>query len=162
MILLITNIVPAYYLSQVHQRGVIDVMFYLEKEMKTTNSYLDNSVENSVFFMMPCHSTPLTPIMHSETVKIKTLACDPPLDTHSTDEAAQFYHDKLDYFRRMDLSNAIWGYIVLFQVLERDLVVKEWLNDNDYTRLVSFFNTHWHWDSKREGDVVVYKKEHAK
>lgn len=47
------NIIPAYYLSIVHQRGTLDVM----KPLRETA--LKNPKNTSLLFLMPCHSTPL-------------------------------------------------------------------------------------------------------
>ena len=47
--IIILNIIPAYYLSFVHQRGVIDVMYHLR-----------NNQLKDVLFLMPCHSRIIT------------------------------------------------------------------------------------------------------
>lgn len=55
VVLLVFNIPVALYFSLIHQRGTIDVMFYLYKEAKKEPQ---NNAAMSVLFLMPCHSTP--------------------------------------------------------------------------------------------------------
>lgn len=52
-VVLTANVIPAWYLGFVHQRGTLDIMQSL-REIAATNS--NNS---SFLFLMPCHSTPL-------------------------------------------------------------------------------------------------------
>ena len=46
------NVVAGLYTGLVHQRGTLDVMEFLRRELK------ERSIDHSVLFLMPCHSTP--------------------------------------------------------------------------------------------------------
>jgi GPI mannosyltransferase 3 len=149
LFILSTNTAAAFYLTQIHQRGVIDVVFYLKHRFRLEPD------QRSVFFLMPCHSTPLQTILHDSSIQIKTLSCEPPLRDDTVDESALFYDDKRGYLKEVE--QHAWQYIVMFEVLDADSDVKQWM-DGWYSFDKRFFNTHWHWDGKRKGDVVVYKR----
>ena len=53
-LLVLTNLPLALYTSLIHQRGTVDVVRFLSDESKYATKY--NTM--SVFFAMPCHSTP--------------------------------------------------------------------------------------------------------
>lgn len=56
LVLLAGNVVPAAYLSFVHQRGTIDVMPQLAD---LARDYRGQDGQTAKFlFLMPCHSTP--------------------------------------------------------------------------------------------------------
>ena len=46
------NVVAGLYTGLVHQRGTLDVMEFLRRDLK------ERSIDQSVLFLMPCHSTP--------------------------------------------------------------------------------------------------------
>jgi phosphatidylinositol glycan class B len=58
------------YLSIVHKRGVIDVVYWLRKEAATNHI--------NTLFLMPCHSTPLFSYVHFE-ANLTFITCNPPL-----------------------------------------------------------------------------------
>jgi phosphatidylinositol glycan class B len=68
--LALTQGLIGFYLSRFHQRGVVDVTLYLRKEA------LQGRVE-SIYFMMPCHSTPFYSHVHAD-VPMDFIKCDPP------------------------------------------------------------------------------------
>ncbi|KAJ3327761.1 hypothetical protein HDU76_011178 [Blyttiomyces sp. JEL0837] len=68
----VLNAMAAVYFSLVHQRGVVDVMWWLRKEIST------NSVDG-ILFLMPCHSTPLYSYLHSS-IPTRFLTCEPPIE----------------------------------------------------------------------------------
>lgn len=145
--IILTNVISAFYLTQIHQRGVVDVIYYLKNQF--------NNEPGSVIFLMPCHSTPLQSILHNPHVTIKVLGCEPPLNTKVIDEAKVFYENKNLYLD--ELVDNRWNYLVIFQVLTENDDVKTWM-DTRYIFYKRFFNSHWHWDEKRKGDVMVYKR----
>lgn len=68
--LIALNIPIAWYATQVHQRGVIDVVDWLRKE----NDF------KSVAFLMPCHSTPWQASMQLGAEQSGwALTCEPPV-----------------------------------------------------------------------------------
>ncbi len=52
--LIATNLPVALYTCLIHQRGVIDVTWYLHEHSATAHA----NTNMSVMFLMPCHSTP--------------------------------------------------------------------------------------------------------
>ncbi|GLV38019.1 Phosphatidylinositol glycan anchor biosynthesis class B [Carabus blaptoides fortunei] len=85
-VLFVSNIVPAWYLGMVHQRGTLDVMSPLAKIAA------DNPRNTSILFLMPCHSTPLYSHLHVN-VTTRFLTCEPDLTNtpNYKDEADMFY-----------------------------------------------------------------------
>ncbi|ODQ54917.1 hypothetical protein SAICODRAFT_64193 [Saitoella complicata NRRL Y-17804] len=154
-IVVLLNVVVAWYAAQVHQRGVIDVMDYLKNEPDV----------QSVGFLMPCHSTPWQSHLHNPALDDASwfLTCEPPLrfsiDERKTyrDEADRFYDDPAGFLRENldEVGGLAWtSHLVFFEVLEG--FVKEYTEGSDYRECARFFNTHFHDDRRRTGDVVVY------
>lgn len=88
--LLISNAIPALYLSLVHQRGTTDVMHTIER---IAREYKDQDGHRAkLLFLMPCHSTPWYSHVH-QNVTMRFLTCEPNLkeQQHYLDEADQFY-----------------------------------------------------------------------
>ncbi|XP_033327163.2 phosphatidylinositol glycan anchor biosynthesis class B isoform X1 [Megalopta genalis] len=71
VLLLITNVVPGFYFSMIHQRGSLDVMNIMHKEITDTN---DNKAD--ILFLTPCHATPLYSHLHVN-VSATILTCEP-------------------------------------------------------------------------------------
>jgi len=69
-VLVIVNGGMAYYLTRVHQSGVINVMHHLR---------VDIPQNGSVGFLMPCYSTPWQIYLQRPDVNAWKLSCDPPL-----------------------------------------------------------------------------------
>lgn len=139
--LLLTQLPLSLYLSLWHQRGVMDVMHYLR----------DQPTE-SISFLMPCHSTPYYSILHKKT-PMWFLTCEPPLDPTTLDESDAFYHDPLTFLQ--ELKNRTWptSHLVLFDNLNP--ILAPYLTDLGYTESKRFFNSHFHDDPRRRGDVIV-------
>lgn len=66
----ITQAIPAIYFTHIHQRGVIDVMDYLRRDVNV----------KSVGFLMPCHSTPFHERLRKPRVVMQFLTCEPPIE----------------------------------------------------------------------------------
>ncbi|KAI4719036.1 hypothetical protein E4T48_04781 [Aureobasidium sp. EXF-10727] len=168
------NITLAFYISQVHQRGVIDVLHHLRHQHE-----LNASSNTTVMFMMPCHSTPWRSHLIHSGIDARALTCEPPLDipiearASYMDEADQFYADPVFWMREhmVDLEalekrqssaavdihrdKAQWPeYLVFFEQLEPTMT--EFLAETAYKQCWKGFNTHWHDDGRRQGDVVVW------
>ncbi|OCL03339.1 glycosyltransferase family 22 protein [Glonium stellatum] len=180
--LLLLNLALAGYVSQVHQRGVIDVLSYLRHQRET-----QKSAPTSVGFLMPCHSTPWRSHLVYPDISAWALTCEPPINVplqdrdKYLDEADQFYLDPgpaqwlADHMedkrviRRVSVDeeqkkqgsdgvkaeNRPWPqYLVFFEQLEETL--SEVLNGTRYKECWRRFNSHFHDDRRRTGDVIVW------
>jgi len=174
---LTVNVYIAAYVSLVHQRGVIDVVHYLRLEAETPSGSVRNT---TVGFFMPCHSTPWrSHLVHAE-ILAWALTCEPPLNVpleyraDYEDEADVFYNhpggwidehvqDRKTIFKtananvnvpELEQGKRTWPeYLVFFEHLEP--VMNAVLEDTRYEECWRGFNTHWHDDRRRRGDVVV-------
>lgn len=172
--LIILNIPVAWYATQVHQRGVIDVVDWLRRDR-------DNF--KTVGFMMPCHSTPWQSHLQLRDDQVGwALTCEPPLNVAMEereaylDEADIFYLSPAKFFKThfppppkysaeapdsktiSPDSKYNWpDRLVAFEHLEKT-GLKEWMGgaESRYHECARFFNSHFHDDSRRVGDVVVY------
>ncbi|KAH0385121.1 glycosyltransferase family 22 protein, partial [Aureobasidium melanogenum] len=175
LIFVAINVTLALYISQVHQRGVIDVMHHLRHKHQ-----LKTSSNTTIMFMMPCHSTPWRSHLVYPSIDARALTCEPPLDipiearSLYLDEADQFYEDPVVWMREhmedLDTLNkrpssaaidihqdkAQWPeHLVFFEQLEPTMT--EYLAKTAYRQCWRGFNTHWHDDWRRQGDVVVWR-----
>ncbi|KAG0360127.1 glycosylphosphatidylinositol anchor biosynthesis [Podila minutissima] len=166
LVLVVVNGVMAWYTALVHQRGVVDVMDWLREEMRAERV-------RSVGMLMPCHSTPWYSSVHLkdvEPVDMWFLTCEPPLGNIDAskyeDESDIFYKNpeafmisrssKVPESRNSKSTYGDASHLLLFDVLVPTL--KPWLTSNGYNECARFFNSHFHDDSRRRGDVVVYCK----
>jgi phosphatidylinositol glycan class B len=103
--LLTTNILIGTYVSQVHQRGVIDVLHHLRHAHESRNDLADitGSTVNgppisntTVGFLMPCHSTPWRSHLVYPDISAWALTCEPPLNVPLAQRAT--YLDEADEF----------------------------------------------------------------
>ncbi len=172
-IIIILNTLISLFFTQVHERGVIDVIEFLK---------YDPDVE-SIGFLTPCHSTPWQSYLHRPELQNSTwfLTCEPPLhllnSTNSSkevesymDESDIFYEDPKAFLYQnfppvfnKDLRSPGREYkyewpthLVVFQDLEP--FISQYLKDSPYQECARFFNTYFHWDDRRRGDVIVYCK----
>ena len=146
--LVFTQLPLGLYLSFWHQRGVVDVMIWLRKESQ------QNKVQ-SVGVLMPCHSTPWDSILHSPNMATTWfLTCNPPLADDHLDEADEFYQDP-SHFLRSHIDNRMQqtSHLVLFDNLLP--ILNQDLEHYGYQECQRFFNSHFHDDKRRRGDVVV-------
>ncbi|OQE22402.1 hypothetical protein PENSTE_c010G08826 [Penicillium steckii] len=134
-------------------------------------------------FLMPCHSTPWRSHLVHPTLDAWALSCEPPIDfTESEkavyrDEADQFYDDPVSFLRdnmagglrhlpRKPSYNSATGlspsktqhewpdYLIFFQQLEPTM--KNLLRGSFYGECWRTFNTDWHDDWRRQGDIIVW------
>ncbi|KAI7500084.1 glycosyltransferase family 22 protein [Hortaea werneckii] len=183
-LMMTANLLIASYAGTTHQRGVIDVMHYLRKqqEARFQHSPPGSQTNITVGFLMPCHSTPWrSHLVHPE-ITAWALTCEPPIyippEQRATylDEADVFYKTSAEDWLRSNMAsiNAIkrdslasspetfedkeqrtWpGYLVFFDQLVPTL--EHYLAETKYTECWRGFNTHWHDDARRYGDVVVW------
>jgi len=214
-VLISVNLLIGIYVTQVHQRGVVDVVHFLRSQHEVKllgpsraeglgHGYPAagarlNGTTTTIGFLMPCHSTPWrSHLVHSD-IDAWALTCEPPLDVpldrrHTyQDEADQFYSDPSAWLgthmehakagsmasaahqsarERKDvrsgesgtpsqrwLGERAWPQnLVFFAALEP--LMKRELEEGrvakDYKECWRGFNSHWHDDWRRTGDVVVW------
>ncbi|KAJ8914945.1 hypothetical protein NQ315_002468 [Exocentrus adspersus] len=112
-IIFVGNVVPAWYLGMVHQRGTLDVMEPL-REISMTNVK-----ETSLLFLMPCHSTPMYSHLHVN-VTTRYLTCLPNLNSieNYIDEADLFYNDPSQWLRlNFPVNGTLPSHVICFDVL---------------------------------------------
>ncbi|RVD83495.1 uncharacterized protein DFL_007882 [Arthrobotrys flagrans] len=179
------NIPIAYYTGYVHQRGVVDVVHWLRKEHYSGSKGVSLGGAR-VGFLMPCHSTPFVSYMWDAAMKDGRtsawfLTCEPPVGVpvaereDYVDEADEFY-DNPTYFLyrrfglpplRVDLGEnddklegtTPWpDKLVTFegtaQFIKNDLRIGR--EEARYVECKRFFNSHFHDDWRRRGDVIVW------
>ena len=175
---LLIHFIIAWYVSLVHQSGVVSVMNYLRHEYENQSPVVGRpSSSISVGFLMPCHSTPWRSHLVHPDIRAWALTCEPPLNVPISnrgsylDEADRFYQDPAS-FVRTELGSASHGasdvhvaddeniprfwpdYLVFFEQLEQDLQAIEL--PRSYHECWRHFNSHWHDDWRRRGDVIVW------
>ncbi|CAO3613618.1 unnamed protein product, partial [Mucor fragilis] len=146
-VLVVTQIPMALYTSIWHQRGVMDVMLWIRSlPAKTT----------TVGVLMPCHSTPWYSVVHHN-IPMWFLTCEPPLsaEINALDEADQFYANPSDFLKSHQ-QDRIWPttHLLLFDNLVPE--IRDVLDAQGYRECRRFFNSHFHDDRRRRGDVVVF------
>lgn len=178
-IALVLNVVLAFYFSQIHERGEIEVIDDLSSDPTVL----------SIGILAPCHSTPWTSHMHNSPLYEKSwfITCEPPLHLESSTNAAiSAYKDESDLLyddiskfivqafpplRRelkpgsglfADLSESEnkyyrqWpSHLVFFEHLRPKM--QEILIDSPYVLYKTYFNSHFHWDPRRSGRIYVYR-----
>ncbi|KAK9762674.1 glycosylphosphatidylinositol anchor biosynthesis [Basidiobolus ranarum] len=159
LFLVLTNVPMAIYMSQVHQRGVVDVMDYLKQEAHRTDSNGQSPLKD-IGFLMPCHSTPYYAHLHKN-INMWFITCQPPLNLTSAndykDESDVFYEDPLGFLNTNFEPNGSrkWpSHLVLFEALVEQIRPK--LAAHGYHECARIFNSHFHDDSRRNGAVLVY------
>ncbi|KAJ4292348.1 glycosylphosphatidylinositol anchor biosynthesis [Kalmusia sp. IMI 367209] len=196
-LLLFFNLLIAGYASQIHQRGVIDVLTYLRHKHEASNIHSRHTASGNgarmanttVAFLMPCHSTPWRSHLVYPEINAWALTCEPPLDVPLADrsayldEADQFYispgpagwlRENMEDVQTVRASGSRsgrhWGrvdpnvqragrkawpqHLVFFAQLEPEL--KEYLQGTTYRECWRGFNSHFHDDWRRKGDVLVW------
>ncbi|KAJ2319596.1 glycosylphosphatidylinositol anchor biosynthesis, partial [Coemansia sp. RSA 2704] len=161
LLLLLTNIVPALYLNLVHQRGVVDVMKHLRQGARAGDV-------SDIGFLMPCHSTPFYSHLHVN-IPMWFLSCEPPLTQAALDshywEADDFEQHPAEFLgalfsesaeeASMRLRRSKPSHLVLYAGMAQR--IQNVLGDLGYHESARFFNTHFAGDSRRQGDVLVYR-----
>lgn len=155
--LLVGNLVPAGYLSYVHQRGTLDVMPVLRR---LSSEYKDETGQNAkVLFLMPCHSTPGYSHLHGNAT-LRFLKCEPNFEhvQNYQDEADQFYKDPSKWIRShipVHPPSALPTHLVLFDVLAPR--ISDFLST--YQAVETIFHADYVSGDNRIGkNVVVYER----
>jgi len=106
LLLLLTNIPLALYLSLMHQQGVTAAALHL------------GDVEGGALVLMPCHSTPLYSHVHAP-APLAFLTCRPPLPGEGEEEQEVFYRDPVAWLAATyPPPSPIPPNVLLFDVLE--------------------------------------------
>ncbi|XP_055545712.1 GPI mannosyltransferase 3 [Wyeomyia smithii] len=153
--LLIGNLVPAGYLSFVHQRGALDVMSSLQS---IARNYRDEfNLPAKILFLLPCHSTPFQSHVHHNT-SMRFLRCEPNFanDESYVDEAETFHQEPTSWLRRnlpVHPRSALPTHIVAFDTLEPQ--IKDFLAM--YEQKESFFHSDYTTD-RIGANILIYER----
>lgn len=161
----VLHIFAAYFFTQINEVGEIDVVRYLK----------NNPGVDSVGFLTPCHSTPWYSMLHRPELVSSSwfLTCEPPLHlARGNIENVKKYRDELDQFfddpvgflnerlGRPTENASNWpSHIVIFEPMES--MLDSYVNGSNYHQCARLFNSYFHWDGRRRGDVIVYCRENA-
>lgn len=124
---------PAVYLGTIHQRGVVDVMSYISNITAKDSGA-------TVFFLMPCHSTPYYSHVHRPII-MRFLTCEPNLEGHKNyaDESTKFFADPQSGLEALSV-RGFPKYLVFYDNLYKHML--KIVTDYDYQFQKSFLNTH--------------------
>ena len=167
-ILVAINILIAFYTTLIHQSGVISVLTYLRKEHESRNT------NTTIGFLMPCHSTPWRSHLVHPSIHAWALTCEPPVNLPPAaraaylDEADIFYADPSLFLHTRFAPPPLLGekirgsaeqrqwpdFIVFFEQLQPVMV--DILTGSGHVECWRGFNSHWHDDWRRKGDVLVW------
>lgn len=127
---------PALYFGLFHQKGTIEAMDYLAKELEQRPG------RTTVAFLMPCHSTPFYSHIHRRNVKLKFLSCEPNIKNKKghIDEAREFFQDPVNGLKAFGLGG-ITDYIVIYNSLYKHML--DFVVDADLKFLKGFLHTHF-------------------
>ncbi|KAG0681647.1 glycosylphosphatidylinositol anchor biosynthesis [Pichia californica] len=177
---ILTSSLLSYYFTQIHEIGELQLPIVIRQHIINENN--DNTI--SIGFLTPCHSTPFQSHFHlsEERVNIWFLTCEPPLPSNILlGSTVDTYMDESDYFYENPLlflqSNfpalngssdipidSVWPhdwpqYIVMFETLwkNENSHVKEYI-EKEYNIVEKLWNAPGHWDSRREGNLLILKR----
>lgn len=141
--LFVGNILPAIYISFVHQQGANNVMPLLAK---ISRDFRDESGQRAkLLFLMPCHSTPFYSHIH-ENVTMLFVSCEPNFngekqDVQYIDETTKFYQSPAGWVRAhvpIYPKSAMPTHVILFDNVQEYL--DEFLT-KDYRQIAMIFNS---------------------
>ncbi|KAI9797003.1 MAG: glycosylphosphatidylinositol anchor biosynthesis [Piccolia ochrophora] len=184
-ILFCVNVGLSLYVTLVHQSGVIAVLDHLRYTYETEYHppskpiLAPSSAPMTVGFLMPCHSTPWRSHLVHPGIHAWALTCEPPIDLSPSerasylDEADRFYESPAA-FLQTEMTDGkskesfntrqgtgvgerkLWPeHLVFFEQLE-SLLPDTVANSQGYQECWRGFNSHWHDDWRRTGDVIIW------
>ncbi|CCD26502.1 putative glycosylphosphatidylinositol-alpha 1,2 mannosyltransferase NDAI_0H03290 [Naumovozyma dairenensis CBS 421] len=166
-------------LNFINESGSIEVMKFLHNEPYPIES---------VGFIMPCHSTPWQSYLHRNDIpELWSISCIPPLhllgDTNTKlklpnymDESDYLYENMEEFFLKNfpPITEGEKGkhegkgsiakkyewpeYLIIFQQMD-DIFMRKYLEPSSYHEYKRIFNSYFHWDSRRTGDIIIYKRK---
>ncbi|XP_059570673.1 GPI mannosyltransferase 3 isoform X1 [Alligator mississippiensis] len=152
--LVLSNLLPALYTGLIHQRGPLDVMIHVQQLCYNSS----NQPWDSVFVMMPCHSTPFYSHVHCP-LKMRFLQCPPDLTGHEKylDEADVFYSNPLRWLKEEFYNDTLLpNHLIFFSVLEQE--ISSFLILNEYEKTAAVFHTHVP-EGRIGSHIHVYKRK---
>ncbi|KAI3643872.1 hypothetical protein MP228_010036 [Amoeboaphelidium protococcarum] len=171
------QLIAGLYFALVHQRGVLELMDVLHQDREVMLKQPE-AQQFSVLFAMPCHSTPWFSMFHRKSLggnsfndksddlpRMHYLTCLPPLNADAAqmdnyqDESDIFYQDPVKYLNAL-LSEQLYSHVVLFKDLESEAILSI-LSAYKYQVSKSIFNSHFHDDRRRQGDILIYRPTHG-
>lgn len=186
--IILINSFLGFYFTQYHESGVIEITRFLRNEIKEVNSIRDLDSPIEIGFLTPCHSTPFQSHFHLDPsiADIWFLTCEPPLHLQDISEL-KYYRDESDLFYDDPIkfidenfpdinSNSKWtdlqiedyniskyphnwpDYLVIFQHMESFMIENYIELGKNYIEYKRLFNSRFHWDHRRTGDLIIYKK----
>lgn len=158
--ILILHLAIAFFFTRINEQGEIAVVDVLRNDPQVS----------SVGFLTPCHSVPWHSSFHRPDLinNMWMLTCEPPLHLASgnledvlqyRDELDQFFDNPLQFLRE-HLGTILrpWpSHLVMFEPTER--AIADFLKYTTYRECRRIFNSYFHWDPRRSGDIVIYCKE---
>lgn len=176
--IIFANAVIAFFFTRVHERGVIDVIDYLRSDPSVHSfgflcpchstpwqSHIHNATKASASWFISCE-----PPLHLE----DSLSLD-----RYKDESDIFYDDPSAYLQTylpalLRHTSAVapsseiaedhihprhflheWPtHVIIFEPLEETM--DAFFKDSDFKKCGRFFNSYFHWDNRRTGDLVLY------
>lgn len=175
---IIISVLLSFDFSIWHESGEIAVIGILREKVLQDRKRKLGEITN-IGFLTPCHSTPYQSYFHLEpsVADIWWLTCEPPLHLNSADELKN-YKDESDLFYEdpkaflgqnfpdtNDSTNIApntkyahsWpDYLIIFQQLEP--LMHNTLEEFNYIEDERIFNSKFHWDYRRMGDIIIYHK----
>jgi phosphatidylinositol glycan class B len=171
LITILLSIIISFYFTQYHEVGEVRLPMIIHNKVLE-----DSKLHPSIGFLTPCHSTPFQSHLHlpESQANIWFLTCEPPLNSNIADymdESDYFYKDPLIFLKLnfpqtinpeiKQLDNVQWphewpDYIVMFEILLEDGNIREYIGQN-YEIIESLWNTPAHWDSRRNGNLLLLR-----
>ncbi|KAL6074811.1 glycosylphosphatidylinositol anchor biosynthesis, variant 2 [Balamuthia mandrillaris] len=160
-VVMVGQVVPALYLSVVHQRGPLQVMRYLREEHAAGRLRNDSAVH----FLTPCHATPFYSHLHAP-IPMQFLTCEPPptgqLTHEYKDESDLFFEDPASFLATYyppnisinsngEVINMLPTHIVTFPGVAQ--LIANFLQHNSYVECGRFFHSHISGD--RQGPYLL-------
>lgn len=159
----IINSMVAVLFNNVNERGEIDIISYL----RTNAEVIDFG------FLTPCHSTPWQSHLHDS--KFETswfITCEPPLHLEKANfEVIKSYRDESDQLfdnpelfiqdnfpPTLDYSASKYSWPTHLIIYDNFHEMAVLLQQKGYFECHRVFNSYFHWDDRRRGDLVVYCK----
>uniref|UniRef100_UPI00398E44E1 GPI mannosyltransferase 3 n=1 Tax=Pristiophorus japonicus TaxID=55135 RepID=UPI00398E44E1 len=153
--LLSSNVCLVLYTGLIHQRGTLDVMQHVQQLCKDT---LPERDEPSLFFLMPCHSTPFYSHVHCP-IKMHFLECPPDLTGNNSyvDEADLFFEEPLKWLNiRFSGQASLPTHLIFYNVMEQK--IEPFLMTRNYVKTTILFHTHVP-DGRIGSHIHVYERE---
>jgi phosphatidylinositol glycan class B len=126
--------------------------------------------ETFAAFLMPCHSTPWRSHLVHSTLHAWALTCEPPIDIPADsperatyeDEADRFYKDPMKFLQvEVNTKKRPWPrFVVGFEGIEaplKEYYATQKMKGFEVRRKWEGFNSHWHDDQRRQGNVVIWE-----